>query len=77
VLRLKFGFAEVVGVRHSVEPQNLSDFRAPLLVALVSGGEENGLPVGVLYINQVAADAFVRHAKKYVFPPNRIFLDYP
>jgi hypothetical protein len=42
-LSLKAGFAEVVDLRHSVEPQDLSDCCAPLLVAPVSGGEENGL----------------------------------
>ena len=75
-LRLQFGFAEAMDVRHSVEPQNLSDCRAPLRIAPVSGGEKNRLPRGVLYINQVAADTFVGHGKNYVLPPTRFLLDY-
>src|ERR1700680_2695385 len=39
-LRLKAGLGEVIDLRHSVEPQDLSDCRAPLPVAPVSGGEE-------------------------------------
>jgi hypothetical protein len=70
-LRLQFGFAVAIDIRHSVEPQDLSDCRSPLLVVPVSGGEENALSRGVLYINQVAVDAFldafVWHAKNYVF----------
>ena len=52
--RLDFGFAEVVDIRHSLEPQDLSDCRAPLVIVPVSGGEENGLALGVPYINRVA-----------------------
>src|ERR1700704_4202884 len=45
---LSLGSLEGIDIRHSVKPQDLSDCRAPLLVVPVSGGEENGLPCGVL-----------------------------
>ena len=70
-LRLNFGFAEVVDIRHSLEPQDLSDCRAPLVIVPVSGGEENGLPLGVPYINRVTVGCVCSACQNYVFPPNR------
>jgi hypothetical protein len=48
-LSLKAGLAEVVDLRHFVEPQDLSDCRAPLLGGPVGAGEDDylaGLGIG-------------------------------
>jgi hypothetical protein len=65
-LSLQVEFVGGIDIRHSVEPQDLRDGGAPLLFAPVSGNEHNGLPRGILYINQIATDACLRHAKNYV-----------
>jgi hypothetical protein len=56
-LRLKAGVGEVVDLRHSVEPQDLSDCRALVLFVSMDNAEEHGLAIGIFDFNRIPTSA--------------------